>query len=201
MRPIAAERRSSCLNLTPRPRTLPEKPSLAQLRKQAKELLKSYHAGTPAAVAEVEQFERKPDPTNFALIDAQRVLARSYGFSSWTKLKQQIEGLTPAAFIAAAAAGDVAAVRKLAKARPDLLNPDLAEFNDSPMHRAVLNRDAKMTRVLMQLGADAHTGIWPHCDATSAYTLAKDRQYDEIVAIIDEEEERRRHAMVRRSVD
>ena len=61
---------------------LPNKPSLAQLRKQAKELLKSYRAGIEAAVAEVERFERSPDPANFALADAQRVLARAYGFSS-----------------------------------------------------------------------------------------------------------------------
>jgi hypothetical protein len=37
-------------------RTLPDKPSLAQLRKQAKELLKSYRAGNDAAVAEIERF-------------------------------------------------------------------------------------------------------------------------------------------------
>ncbi len=36
-------------------RTLPHKPSLAQLRKQAKELLHSYRAGKEAAVAEVER--------------------------------------------------------------------------------------------------------------------------------------------------
>ena len=63
-------------------RTLPDKPSLAQLRKQAKELLKSYCAGKEAAIAEVERFERSPDAANFALADAQRVLARAYGFSS-----------------------------------------------------------------------------------------------------------------------
>jgi hypothetical protein len=58
-------------------RTLPHKPSLAQLRKQAQDLLNSYRAGKDAAVAEVERFERSPDPGNFALADAQRVLARA----------------------------------------------------------------------------------------------------------------------------
>ena len=61
-------------------RTLPDKPSLDQLREQAKELLNSYLAGNDAAVAEVERFERSPDPANFALADAQRVLAQAYGF-------------------------------------------------------------------------------------------------------------------------
>lgn len=176
-------------------RTLPAKPSLTQLRKQAKELLQSYRAGDEAAVAEVERFERHPNRTEFALADAQRVLARAYGFSSWTRLKQQVEGVTAAAFIAAADAGDIATVRKLARMRPDLVDPYVSDFHGNALHRAVCNRNAEMTRVLMQLGADARTGIWPHRDATSAYTIARDRQYDEIVAIIEHEEERRRQAL------
>lgn len=68
-------------------RTLPDRPNLAQLRKQAKELLMLYLAGQQAAVTEVEQFERDPTPANFTLADAQRVLARAYGFRSWTSLK------------------------------------------------------------------------------------------------------------------
>ena len=138
MRPTAAERRTSCLLDSAPTRTLPHKPSLAQLRKQAKELLKSYRAGKEAAVAEVERFERSPDPANFALADAQRVLARAYGFSSWAALKNHVEGVNFAALLAAAEAGDVAAVRRLAKARPDLINPNHAEFRDSALHRAVL---------------------------------------------------------------
>ena len=50
---------------SPRPeptRKLPPCPSLEQLRKQAKDLLERYRAGDPAAVAEVEQFERQPNP-------------------------------------------------------------------------------------------------------------------------------------------
>jgi ankyrin repeat protein len=35
-------------------------------------------------------------------------------------------------------------------------------------------------------------GIWPHRDATSAYAIAVDREYDEIVATIEGEEENRR---------
>jgi hypothetical protein len=76
-----------------------------------------------AAVAEVERFERSPDPADFALADAQRLLARAYGFSSWPALKNHVEGVNFAAFLAAAEAGDVAAVRRLAKTRPDLVIP------------------------------------------------------------------------------
>lgn len=158
-------------------RTLPDKPSFAQLRKQAKELLKSYRAGIDVAVAEVERFEWKPNPAKFALADAQRVLARSYGFSSWTKLKEHVDGVNVAALSAAVEAGDVAAVRKLAKARPELVNSQgPGGFGESTaLHVAVLHGDANMTRVLMELDADARTGIWPHRDATTAYTIAKDQ--------------------------
>src|SRR5690242_21535273 len=41
-------------------------------------------------------------------------------------------------------------------------------------------------------GADARKGIHPHRDATSAFTLARERGYDEIAAIIDEEEQDRK---------
>lgn len=58
-------------------RTLPTRPSLEQLRKQAKELLNAYRAGDVTAVAEVERFESQPDPAKFALADAQRVFARA----------------------------------------------------------------------------------------------------------------------------
>src|SRR6516162_2011347 len=172
-------------------RTLPDKPSLAQLRKQAKGLLKSYRAGKQAAVAEIERFERSPDPAHFALADAQRVLARAYGFSSWPALRDHVEGVNFAALLAAVEAGDVAAVRRLANAHPDLINLH-GESRGSALHRAVLRRDEELTGVLMQLGADARVGIWPHRDATSAYALAVDREYGEIVAAIEREEENRR---------
>ncbi|HMC64811.1 MAG TPA: ankyrin repeat domain-containing protein, partial [Gemmataceae bacterium] len=175
-------------------RTLPDKPSLGQLKKQAKELLKAYRAGDVAAVAEVERFESQPDPAKFALADAQRVLARAYGFASWTKLKQHIEGVNAAAFCAAVNAGDVATVRRLAKARPGLVHVEAAGFTGLPLHIAVLNRNAEMARVLMGLGADARQGIWPHRDATTAYTIARERSYDDVVTVIEQGEEARRRA-------
>jgi ankyrin repeat protein len=171
-------------------RTVPDKPSLAQLRKQAKELLKSYRAGKEAAVAEVERFERNPHPATFALADAQRVLARAYGFPSWPALKNHVEGVNFEALLAAVEAGDVSAVRRIAKARPDLINHHAA-FGGSALHRAVSRRNEELTRILMQLGADARTGIWPHRDATSAYAIAVDREYSEIVATIEREEDTR----------
>jgi ankyrin repeat protein len=179
-------------------RNLPPRPSLDQLRKQAKELLKAYRAGQQAAVDEVARFEAKPQPAKFALADAQRVLARAYGFPSWTRLKEHVDGVKAEAFFAAVRAGDVAAVRKLAKARPELLHAEISGGSAGfPLHVAVLNRDAEMTRALVQLGADARLGIWPHRDATTAHTIASERGYDDIQAVIEEEEARRRKQMSR----
>eukprot|EP00456_Euglypha_rotunda_P006575 TRINITY_DN1113_c0_g4_i1.p1 TRINITY_DN1113_c0_g4~~TRINITY_DN1113_c0_g4_i1.p1 ORF type:complete len:647 (+),score=137.74 TRINITY_DN1113_c0_g4_i1:4535-6475(+) len=173
-------------------RTLPPRPNLAQLRKQAKDLLHSYRDGNQTAISEVEQFERNANPAKFALADAQRVLARAYGFLSWTSLKNHVDGVNLMALLVAAEAGDVLLVRQLVAARPDLINPRGPEFRDSALHRAVLGRNEEMTRVLMQLGADARVGIWPHRDATSAYAIAVDREYREIVAAIEGEEDLRR---------
>jgi ankyrin repeat protein len=176
----------------PPTRTLSDRPTLAELQHEAEELLRSHKAREPAAVAEVERLERNSLDHTFALADAQRVLARAYGFPSWPALKNRVEGVSYAALLAAAEAGDGAAVRRLAGQRPDPLNPYLAEFRDSTLRRAVLRRHEELTGVLMQLGADARVGVPPHRDATSAYAIAVDREYGEIVATIEREEENRR---------
>ncbi len=71
-------------------REWPHWPNFDQFKHQAKDLLKAYRAGDANAVAEVKRHERAPDPAAFALHDAQRVLARSYGFPSWQKLKSYV---------------------------------------------------------------------------------------------------------------
>ena len=76
---------------------LPTHPSLEQLRKQAKELLRDYHAGNTAAAERFRGISPRlanPSQTkDVTLADAQFVLAREYGFESWARLKQHIEVL------------------------------------------------------------------------------------------------------------
>jgi ankyrin repeat protein len=184
---------------TPRPyptRDLPKQPSLEQLRKQAKDLLEQYRANDPAAVAEIHRFERCHDPATFALNDAQRVLARAYGYESWPKLKAFVDGSNIARLAAAVQVGDVAQVRALLSARPELVAMDMAGNDEHrALHYAVLRRDAAMVKLLMEAGADARKGIFPHRDATSALAIAKDREYNDIVAVIEEEERLRRAEM------
>ena len=76
-------------------RQWPYRPDFNQFKRQAKELLKAYRAGDAEAVEEVQRYERAPEPATFALHDAQRVLARSYGFPSWQKLKSYVQTIEP----------------------------------------------------------------------------------------------------------
>src|SRR5277367_2731615 len=172
---------------------LPPHPNLEQLRKQAKDLLERFRAGDPVAIAEVQQFERNPNPLSFALHDAQRVLARAYGYQSWPRLKAFIDGVNVQQLAEAVKAGDLKKVRAMLGARPELVGKDMGPANEHrALHYAVLRRDRAMVRLLMEAGADARKGIFPHRDATSSFAIAKDRNYTDIVAIIEEEEQQRR---------
>ncbi len=177
-------------------RRLPGQPNLEQLRKQAKDLLDEYRAGQEAAVAEVRRFEHRPAAAEgFALNDAQRVLARAYGYESWAKLKAFVDGANVARLAEAVKTGDIAQARSMLRARPELAGMDMAGNDEHrALHFAVLRRDAAMVRLLMQAGADARQGIFPHRDATTAFALARDRGYQDIVAAIEEEEQHRRES-------
>src|SRR4051794_20844459 len=70
-------------------RTLPARPDLEQQKKLAKELLRDFRAGDADATARVRA--EPPDKTPISLTDAQFVLAREYGLSSWRELRDHIE--------------------------------------------------------------------------------------------------------------
>lgn len=176
----------------PPTRALREHPDIHKLKRQAKELLEAFVAGEAAAVAEVIAHYRDADRPTFALHDAQLVLARSYGFSSWPKLKAYVDGVTVRRLRDAVRAGDMEHVRALLKARPELAYMSID--NLQVLHHSVLDRSPGMVRVLMEHGANAREGVYPHRDATSALTIATERGYDEIVSIIKDAEQRRREA-------
>jgi ankyrin repeat protein len=70
--------------------SLPAAPSLEQLRKQAKDLLRAHRAGDPDAVARVAAHHPQPDET-LKLTGAQLVVAREHGFASWPRLRAYVE--------------------------------------------------------------------------------------------------------------
>lgn len=80
--------------------TLPPRPNLVQLRRQAKDLLRRLQAGDSEAIARCAVHPRlshfsaaNARDARLSLSDAQLVVAREYGFASWPKLKSHVEGL------------------------------------------------------------------------------------------------------------
>lgn len=173
-------------------RQLPVRPDLQQLKRQAKELLRAVLVGEPHALAEAREHGGAAAPEDYALHDAQFALARSYGFDSWPKLKAYVDGIGVKHLITAVRTGNFDEVAKTLKTRPELIHMDAAGDNEHrALHYAVLGRAPEMVRLLMAHGADARKGIYPHRDATGALTIATERGYGEIVAIIEEEEGKR----------
>ena len=132
-------------------RKLPLQPDLRQLRLQAKDLLRALRQGDPVAVAELhEHHPHSADPAAVKLADAQLVLARSYGASSWPRLVRACE------LIDAIWRDDAGTVMRLVTKYPELLH-EHATIRDSnwgpPMtYAANLGRD-RIIRMLHTLGA------------------------------------------------
>ena len=75
--------------------SLPPRPSLASVKKQAKQLLRLHRNDSDSVRARIE--EHHPRPDRFAVLaDAQLVVAREYGFASWRRLSEHIEELVTA---------------------------------------------------------------------------------------------------------
>lgn len=83
------------------PRLLPPRPSLTQLRKQAKELLALSTADDQPTQQLFAQYLGSKlllsTPKRAVLAHALLIIAREYGFASWPKLKQHVEALHQAA--------------------------------------------------------------------------------------------------------
>lgn len=78
---------------------LPERPNLEQLKKQAKGLLREKKSLSEPALERIQKhhprFEklsiRQIGESTFGLQDAQLVIAREYGFDTWTKLAEAVQ--------------------------------------------------------------------------------------------------------------
>lgn len=116
--------------------TLPDRPNLEQLKKQAKSLLRAVEAGDPAALARfraLPAFASSPDigKAGPALHDAQSAIAREHGFPSWNALREEVEARTlpfEAAvdeFIRAATAGTTGRAERLLALYPRIASASL----------------------------------------------------------------------------
>ena len=176
-------------------RPLPERPSLEQLRKQAKDLLHFTKAGK--------------------LSDAQLAIARTYGFDSWPKLVRHVESLAAGGtsalpplirpieltsgrtwklgdgsnsstddvytMFAAARDGDLETVRRLVARTAALAT---VEYNYTPpIHFAVREGHREITAFLMERGADAGAyRSYPFGEALLTY--AEDRGHAEVAELL-----------------
>jgi ankyrin repeat protein len=154
-------------------KTLPANPNLDYDRKQAKALLKAYQAGDAEATERVRaahpRLENVLDKTipldEFKLSDAQLVIAREYGFSSWPKLKHHIEtvqaGLdkTFEQFAEAVQHENVAQVRALLKTTPALatrINDPAMNFDAPAIVIAASRNNRELVDTLIENGADVN---------------------------------------------
>ena len=185
-------------------RVLREHPDLDQLKRQAKELLDAFRAADAAAGAEVAAHFDGADRATFALHDAQLVLARAYGFDSWPRLKAFVEGVSGASrmikpvelksesrrdtwdTIVAAAAGDVATLRRLLERDPRLAR---AGYWYAPaVHFATREGHLEAVRHLLGSGADPErNGL----NDRNLIEMARERGHEDIAQMLEQERERR----------
>ncbi len=86
----------------------------------------------------------------------------------------------------AAQAGDLQQVQEILAIKPELATQDIASNNEhQPIHLAAEEGHAEIVRVLLEAGADPLKGIYPHREATSALTMAKDRGHTSVVEVIE----------------
>jgi hypothetical protein len=82
-----------------RPRGLPGKANVEQLKNGAKSFQRAVRAGDPGAVEVVNEFHPRlatarpgsPELAAFTRADGLLVVARQFGFPSWAKLKSHLE--------------------------------------------------------------------------------------------------------------
>src|SRR5690348_2686917 len=115
---------------------LPERSDLDQLKRQAKDLLRSAKSGQPEALARfrtLPAYARETDDrlaATVALHDAHSVIARELGFLSWKALLERVEELTlefDAAivqFVEAATEVQPARAERLFRLHPRMANAD-----------------------------------------------------------------------------
>ena len=126
---------------------LPERPNLEQLKRQAKDLLRSAKARQGDALARfrtLPAFTHHRDDAQLAaavaLHDAQSVVAREHGFASWTALVERVEEMTLQ--FDAAVVEFVQAATEVQPARAERLLRLFPRIAGASFHTALLLGDA-----------------------------------------------------------
>jgi hypothetical protein len=105
-------------------RSLPTRPDLDQLRRQAKELRDAARAGDPDALERIRLYTA--GEARVSLSAAQLAIAREYGFASWYRLKAEVDTRTASlaerveAFLRASVGGPERRAAVLLDAYPEI---------------------------------------------------------------------------------
>src|SRR4051794_28937095 len=142
-------------------RQFPFRPRLDQLHYQAKDLLRDVRGGAASALEDFREFHPEPiGPAIAALADAQLVLARSYGASSWPQLAAVVKAID------AISRDDFEALRDVAGAHPDLAR-DRGRPRDGWRAPLADAADAAIRRMMLQLrqrGVHSADGLYARPD-------------------------------------
>ena len=156
-------------------KSLPSRPSLEQLKTQAKELLKALKSGDPTARQrfqahrpQVSRIAAADRASTWSLADAQWVIAREYGCASWPSLREHVAAMLVATgdpmdlLRQAFAEDDATLFRQLLERHPGLktrIDEPVEAFNSPVITQA---RSREMLDVLLDAGAslDARSAWW-----------------------------------------
>ena len=144
--------------------SLPDRPDLDQLRRQAKELRDAARRGDPAAAARLDRHHPSPHGGEVSLAAAQLVIARELGFSSWPKLKSAVDATVggpdsrASVLVAASIEGRLKEAEALLRADPDMAGRSL--------HAAMVLGEAEAVRTMLAADPEAAFAIddergWP----------------------------------------
>ncbi|HTW06402.1 MAG TPA: ankyrin repeat domain-containing protein [Acidimicrobiales bacterium] len=144
--------------------SLPERPDLDQLRRQAKELRDAAQRGDPSAVERFARYHPSAGQVQATLAVAQLVIARELGFASWPRLKAAVDakasmGRSLPAFLAASVDA------RLRQAAVDIFGGD-PEIASKDMRAAVVLGDVDAVRAMLTADPGAAVAVdddrgWP----------------------------------------
>ena len=177
--------------------SLPARPSLEQLKKRAKELVRAIRAPDPAAIARILRFVSR-DADEATLADAQLVIAREHGFASWVRLKRHIQAIERPGdfdeclwgrdtwpFLVAVYEGREGLVREMLRRDPTLARAEYAYMQ--PLHYAVRGGHVAMAKLLVEAGADPLAEGWSgRLGDDTPLARARDREDHEMVAVLED---------------
>jgi ankyrin repeat protein len=145
------------------PKELPEVPNLEYLRKQAKTLLNDFRQGDPQAAERLRSQDALRANEEIKLADAQRAIAREYGFLNWPELREHVDAITLEKgdpleeFKKAIRHADPGRAARLLERYPALrasLNSPIMGFDAPPILVAAQAGNRELIEVLLRFGAN-----------------------------------------------